>query len=113
MSALELDALSEALSAFVAARDWEQFHSPKNLSMAITVEAAGLAEYFVWTDSQDPETFSPEKREQVELQVADVFLYVLRLSQVMDIDLIAAARKKLALDETRYPADRVRGIERT
>jgi hypothetical protein len=74
MSALELDALSEALSAFVAAREWEQFYSLENPSMAITVEAAGLADYFVWTDPQDPKTFSPEKREQAELQVADLFL---------------------------------------
>jgi dCTP diphosphatase len=109
MSALELDALAEALNSFVTARDWDQFHSPKNLSMAITIEAAELAEHFLWTDPRDPEELTPEKKEQVELEVADVFLYVLRLSQVMDIDLIAVARKKLAINETKYPADKVRG----
>ena len=111
MSALELDALAEALNAFVTARDWEQFQSPKNLSIAITVEAAGLAEYFLWTDPSDLEALSPEKKEQVELEVADVFLYVLRLSQVMNIDLIAVARKRLALNETRYPVGQARGSE--
>jgi dCTP diphosphatase len=109
MSTFGLSELSDALLSFVRERDWEQFHSPKNLSMAISVEAAELAEHFLWTDPRATCDISAETREQVELEIADVFLYLLRMAQVMNIDLVAAACKKLEINATKYPADRVRG----
>jgi NTP pyrophosphatase (non-canonical NTP hydrolase) len=112
MSATELNQLSEALRAFAIERDWEQFHTPKNLSMAIMVEAAELAEHFLWTDSPSFEALSAAKRDEVELEIADVFLYLLRMSQILHVDLLAAARRKLEINEIKYPADRVRGSAR-
>jgi dCTP diphosphatase len=73
--------LSDALLGFVRERDWEQFHSPKNLSIAICVEAAELAEHFMWGDARATRDLTPEEREKIALEVADVFLYTLRMSQ--------------------------------
>ncbi len=104
-----LDALRERLRAFVRERDWEQFHSPKNLAMAMIVEAAELVEHFQWLT--EPQSFEvpAEKREQVAQEIADTFIYLLRLSDVLDIDLIAAAHAKMDINARKYPADRVRG----
>ena len=104
-----LEELRERLRAFARARDWEQFHSPKNLSMALIVEAAELVEHFQWlTESQsrrlDPKTFAA-----VEQEIADVFIYLVRLADLLGIDLLDAATRKIALNEQKYPADEVRG----
>src|SRR5580658_2377352 len=109
MNESDLDQLTAALLEFVREREWEQFHSPKNLSMAICVEAAELAEHFIWTDARESMALNPEERGEVALEVADVFLYTLRMSQVMGIDLIATSRKKLDMNAVKYPADQVRG----
>lgn len=104
-----LDALRERLRAFVRERDWEQFHSPKNLAMAMIVEAAELVEHFQWATEQESYNLSPEKRVQVEHEIADTFVYLLRLSDVLGVDIIAAANTKIDLNAKKYPADRVRG----
>jgi NTP pyrophosphatase (non-canonical NTP hydrolase) len=104
-----LDALRERLRAFVRERDWEQFHSPKNLAMAMIVEAAELVEHFQWATEQESKTLPPEKLAEVEQEVADTFVYLLRLSDVLGIDLIDAAHRKMDLNAQKYPVEKARG----
>jgi NTP pyrophosphatase (non-canonical NTP hydrolase) len=104
-----LDELRERLRNFVRERDWEQFHSPKNLAMAMIVEAAELVEHFQWATEQESRELSPEKRAEVEQEIADTFIYLLRLSDVLGVDLIDAAHRKMDRNAQKYPADKVRG----
>ena len=85
----ELHELIERLRTFADARDWQQFHSPKNLAMALSVEAAELMEHFQWLNEQQSQTLSATQRQQVALEMADVFLYLLRLADRLDVDLMA------------------------
>ena len=107
-----LRALQQRLAAFAAARDWEQFHSPKNLAMALSVEAAELVEEFQWLTRSRAGQLDAERRERVRLELADVFIYLLRLADRLDVDLMRAADDKIALNERKYPAERVRGDSR-
>jgi NTP pyrophosphatase (non-canonical NTP hydrolase) len=104
-----LDALQNQRREFARARDWEQFHAPKNLAMALIVEAGELAEHFQWLTEAQSQTLDPDKREQVAQELADVFLYLVRLADRMDIDLMDAAQRKLVINAQKYPADKVRG----
>ena len=104
-----LDALRERLRAFVRERDWEQFHSPKNLAMAMIVEAAELVEHFQWVTEQQSCQLTPEKHAKVAQEIADTFIYLLRLADVLGIDLVEAAHEKMNLNANKYPADKVRG----
>jgi dCTP diphosphatase len=101
--------LREKLNQFVAERDWAQFHTPKNLAMAMIVEAAELVEQFQWDTPQESLQLSPEKREAVAYELADTFVYLLRLAEVLEIDLIDAANKKIALNALKYPVDKAKG----
>ena len=107
-----LEELAERLRAFAAARDWEQFHSPKNLSMALAVETAELLEHFQWVTEDQSRALDPATRDAVRLEAADVLIYLVRLADQLGLDLLAAARDKLALNERKYPAERVRGDAR-
>lgn len=104
--------LSERLKAFAVARDWEQFHSPKNLSMALAGEAGELLEHFQWLSEDQSRELDEAKRDAVALEMADILIYLLRLAERLDIDLLEAADRKVAVNERRYPADRVRGDAR-
>jgi len=104
-----LNELKQKLEDFVAERDWAQFHSPKNLAMAMIVEAAELVEHFQWNTEAESHELSAEKREQVGHELADTFVYLLRISQVLNIDLIEAANKKIALNAIKYPVEKARG----
>jgi len=112
MSADALRALQQRLAAFATARDWEQFHSPKNLAMALAVEAAELVEEFQWLTEEQSRKLDPERRERVRLELADVFIYLLRIADRLGVDLLAAADDKIVLNERKYPAERVRGDSR-
>lgn len=105
----DIEQLRERLRAFARARDWEQFHSPKNLSMALIVEAAELVEHFQWLTESQSTRLDPKTFQAVEEEVADVFIYLVRLSDLLGIDLLDAAARKIALNEKRYPAEEVRG----
>lgn len=105
----DIGELQERLRAFARERDWEQFHSPKNLAMALIVEAAELVEHFQWLTEAQSRALDAAKREQVEQEMADVFLYLVRLADQMGIDLLDAAERKIALNAQKYPADKVRG----
>ena len=107
------DALSElrdALRAFSAERDWDRFHAPKNLALALIVEAAEVVEHFQWADAEAP--LPDDKKDAVALELADVLFYLVRLADRLDVDLAAAAATKLARNAERYPAARVRGSAR-
>lgn len=104
-----LDELRNKINAFVEERDWAQFHSPKNLAMAMIVEAAELVEHFQWNTEAESRVLTDVKREQVGHELADTFVYLLRLAEVLDIDLLAAANNKIALNAQKYPADKARG----
>jgi dCTP diphosphatase len=107
-----LRTLQERLAAFAAARDWEQFHSPKNLAMALSVEAAELVEEFQWLTDEQSRNLDVDRRERVRLELADVFIYLLRMADRLDVDLLRAAADKISLNEKKYPAERVRGDAR-
>jgi NTP pyrophosphatase (non-canonical NTP hydrolase) len=104
-----ISGLREALRQFASERDWDQFHTPKNLAMALSVEAAELLEHFQWLDSEASSRLSDSVRKEVRLELADVLLYLIRLADKLDIDLIAAAKEKLAINAEKYPADKARG----
>lgn len=97
--------LRNALRDFANERDWDQFHSPKNLAMALAVEAAELLEHYQWQEAAE----NPAK---VREEVADVLLYLIRLADRLDIDLAAAARDKIALNAQKYPVEKARGSAR-
>jgi NTP pyrophosphatase (non-canonical NTP hydrolase) len=112
MSNDDLKALRQRLAAFAATRDWDQFHSPKNLAMALIAECAELVEHFQWLTEDESKALSPEKKAAVRLELADILIYLVRISDKLDIDLLDAAREKIAINEERYPADKVRGDAR-
>ncbi|MHB8454934.1 MAG: nucleotide pyrophosphohydrolase [Acidiferrobacterales bacterium] len=101
--------LIQRLREFADARDWEQFHSPKNLSMALIVEAAELVEHFQWVTEQQSLRLPAEKLAAVEQELADVFIYLVRIADRLGVDLIDAAWRKIEINERRYPAAEVRG----
>lgn len=102
---MSLAELSTRLRAFAAARDWEQFHTPKNLAMALSGEAGELLSLFQWlTPEQAAQAMSdPELAANVEDEIADVLIYLVRLADVLDVDLIKAANAKIDRNETRFP----------
>jgi dCTP diphosphatase len=104
-----LAALSEELAAFAAERDWDQFHNPKNLAMALAGEAGELVEHFQWLTFDEAANLPAATREEVALECADVLLFLLRLADKLDIDLAAAAERKLALNAKKYPVAKARG----
>ena len=104
-----LQDLARQLDGFAKDRDWQQFHSPKNLASALMVEAAELLEHFQWLTEEQSRTLSPGKLDAVGAEVADVLLYLVQLASALGIDPIAAAQAKLILNAQKYPADLARG----
>ena len=105
----DLQALISALRNFARERDWEQFHAPKNLAAALSVEAAELLEHFQWLTEEQSRQLSAEKKTEVAQELADVFLYLLQLSDKLDVDLSKAAWSKLNANAAKYPIDRAKG----
>jgi dCTP diphosphatase len=99
-----LDDLRERLRGFAAERDWEQFHTPKNLAMSIGIEAAEIMEHFQWLSAAQSLDLDNAARQEVAHEIADVLLYLIRLADVLDIDPAAAAREKIRLNAIKYPA---------
>ncbi|MDP9604002.1 UNVERIFIED_ORG: NTP pyrophosphatase (non-canonical NTP hydrolase) [Variovorax paradoxus] len=99
----DLQALTQALRDFAQARDWEQFHSPKNLASALSVEAAELLEHFQWLTEAQSRDLPADKRAEIGTEIADVFLYLLQLADKLGIDVIAAARSKMLVNARKYP----------
>ena len=103
-----LGKLKQRLREFANARDWDQFHSPKNLSMALIAEAAELVQHFQWLTEDETRDLSSEKKQLVEQELADIFIYLVRLADKLDIDIPQAVDGKIHINEARYPADQVR-----
>ena len=109
MKSESIQQLTEQPRKFAADRDWEQFHSPKNLAMALSVEVAEIVEHFQWLTEQQSRELDAAKSAEVEQELADALIYLVRLADQLDIDLLEAVERKLALNEAKYPAERVRG----
>ncbi|MBI3096519.1 MAG: nucleotide pyrophosphohydrolase [Rhodocyclales bacterium] len=99
----DLTSLRDALREFCAARDWHRYHTPKNLVMALSVEAAELIEHFQWATPEESLDLAPEKRAEVADEIADVLIYLTELADVLGIDPIAAARAKIVKNAVKYP----------
>jgi len=108
----EFEEIKTRVRGFAEARDWEQFHSPKNLAMALSVEAAELVEIFQWLTEEQSSQLSQEEREQVADEIADVQVYLVRLADRLRIDIPAAVSQKMRKNEQKYPVDLVRGSAR-
>jgi NTP pyrophosphatase (non-canonical NTP hydrolase) len=108
----DIQELQTSLRAFAAERDWEQFHSPKNLATAMSIEASELLEHFQWLTDEQSRSLPDTKRDAIAEEVADVFLYLLQLSDKLGIDPLDAARKKLKLNAFKYPIERAKGTSK-
>jgi dCTP diphosphatase len=106
---IALTRLRDRLRDFASARDWNQFHSPKNLAIALSVEAGELLEHFQWISDQDSLTMPPDKLGVVKDEVADVFLYLIRLADILNVDMVQAANEKVDANSRKYPVEKARG----
>jgi len=104
-----LEALRVRLRAFVGEREWDQFHNPKNLAMALIAEAAELVEHFQWLTPEQAERLAPETLAEVEQEMADVLIFLVEIADRLKVDLLAAAARKLALNAQKYPVEKARG----
>lgn len=105
----ELEQLRLKLREFAAERDWDQFHSPKNLAMALSVEASELVECFQWLTEEQSRSLSAQQLAAVTDEIADIQLYLIRLADKLDVDIRRAVSEKFKKNEAKYPADKVRG----
>lgn len=109
MSEPAIEELKLKLKEFSQVRDWEQFHSPKNLSMALSVEASELVEHFQWMTEAQSADLSPQRHAAVAFEMADIFIFLLRLSDQLNVDLMEITKRKMELNNKRYPVDKVKG----
>jgi NTP pyrophosphatase (non-canonical NTP hydrolase) len=107
-----IEALRDRLREFAKERDWDQFHTPKNLSMALIAEAAELVEHFQWVEGSRSHLLEEKVRPAVEEEIADILIYLVRIADKLGIDLYRAAERKIAINARKYPADKVRGSSR-
>lgn len=106
---ITLERLRDRLRAFAEARDWKQFHTPKNLAIALSVEAGELLEHFQWISGDDSLTLPADKLGEIEDEMADVLLYLVRLADTLNVDLVRAADEKIDTNATKYPVEKSRG----
>jgi NTP pyrophosphatase (non-canonical NTP hydrolase) len=103
------DSTIAKIRAFRDARDWMQFHNPKNLAISINLEAAELLEHFQWKSMEESETHAKAARNEIAEEIADVAIYLFELADNLGIDLLAAVNTKLAKNEAKYPVERAKG----
>jgi dCTP diphosphatase len=108
----DIPEVAAALRAFAAEREWDRFHTPKNLAAAMSVEAAEVLEHFQWLTEAQGASLDAEKKEEVAMELADVFLYLVRLSDRLGVDLLQAAHRKMAINAKNYPAGFTKGAIR-
>ena len=106
----EIESLKLKLQKFAEERDWDQFHSPKNFSMAMIVECAELVEHFQWLTDEQSKNLSAETLDEVSLEMADIFIYLIRLADKLDVDLIETAKRKMILNAEKYPVEKSKGL---
>ena len=104
-----LNNLRLRLREFADLRDWDQFHSPKNLSMALSAEVAEILEHFQWLTEEQSKNLPKDKLDEVGAELADTLIYLVRLADKLDIDLLAAAQSKIEINEQKYPVDKAKG----
>lgn len=109
MSIATLEQLAAVVKAFGLERDWQLYHTPKNLTAALIVEAAELLEPFQWLTAEQSLNLPPEKREAVRQEMADVLIYLVSLANCLDVDLLQAAADKLAINAAKYPVEKAKG----
>lgn len=109
MSADPLIELRDRLREFTREREWGRYHTPKNLAMALIVEAAELAEHFQWLTAEESQSPQDGKREKIREELADVLIYLVELADTLEVDLAAAAHDKIAKNALKYPVDKARG----
>ncbi len=109
MAENDFDRIRRQVRQFVVERDWDQFHSPKNLSMALIVEAAEMVEHFQWLTEEQSANPSPEKLAEIELELADIQIYLISLAEKLKLDIVAAVDRKLVLNARKYPVEKARG----
>lgn len=107
-----LHRLRQIVRDFAAERDWDQFHTPKNLASALSVEAAELLEIFQWLKTGEATELTPEQHEHSRQEMADVLLYLVRLADRLEVDLYQAALEKIEINRLKYPAEQVLGDAR-
>jgi len=105
----DLNAIKQRLRQFAEARDWDQYHSPKNLTMALSAEVAEIVEHFQWLTEDQSKTLPKKKLDEVETELADTLIYLIRLADKLDIDLLKAAENKIEVNEQKYPVDKAKG----
>lgn len=105
----ELNQIQVQLREFAKERDWDQFHSPKNLSMALIVEAAELVEHFQWLTEDQSKSLDQKQLEKVQEELADIQIYLIRIADKLNVDLIEAVSKKIDANAKKYPPEKVRG----
>jgi len=101
--------LMTSIHQFINERDWNQFHSPKNLSMALGIEVAEMQEHFQWLTQEESKNLSEQKLQNVKEEIGDVLIYLIRICQVLGIDPINAATEKMILNEQKYPVEKSKG----
>jgi dCTP diphosphatase len=106
---LGLEDLRSTIDAFIRERDWEQFHSPKNLAMALSVEVAEVIEHFQWLTEEQSTNLPPEKLAEIREEIGDVMIYLVELADKLGIDPVDAAKAKVEINTKKYPVDLVRG----
>lgn len=111
-TANEFEELRKLIQKFAVERDWDKFHTPKNLAVSLCVEAAELLEPFQWLNTGAEEEINDAKRDQIRHEMADVLIYLIRLADRLVVDLPAAVREKIALNQEKYPVEKVRGDAR-
>ncbi len=104
-----MEDLRAAIKAFIEERDWEQFHYPKNLAMALSVEVAEIVEHFQWLTQEQSQNLPPEKLAEIRAEIGDVMIYLVELADKLGIDPVEAARAKLEINKSKYPTTLVRG----
>ena len=104
-----MEKIVQKIREFRDARDWRQFHNPKDMAIAISIESAELLEHFLWKTNAEVEKRVAEKKEQVSDEIADIGIYLFELADILGIDLIAAMERKLAKNATKYPVEKARG----
>jgi dCTP diphosphatase len=110
---MDIKLIQSRLKKFAEERDWEQFHSPKNITMALSVEVAELVEIFQWSNSGGlDEINDPDIKVQIEKEIADIFNYLLKLTDMLDIDLEKAALNKIDENDAKYPVEKFKGISK-
>ena|SRR5215211_2612713 len=104
-----VDDLRSAIRVFIGVRDWEQFHSPKNLAMALSVEVSEIVEHFQWLTEEESRNLPPEKLAEIREEIGDVMIYLTEFADKLDIDPVEAAKSKVTINGQKYPADLVKG----